>query len=86
MSLFAISDLHLGFYNNKTMDIFGENWVNHHLKIKDNWLSMIKYSDTILIPGDVSWGKNIKEATPDLNFIDKLPGKKIIHSGNHDYW
>lgn len=33
MSLFAIADFHLSFYNIKD-NIFGDNWLNHHEKIK----------------------------------------------------
>ena len=34
MSIYAISDLHLSFGENKPMNIFGENWNNHEEKIK----------------------------------------------------
>ena len=86
MSIFAISDLHLSLYKNKTMDIFGDNWKNHHLKLKENWFSYVNSDDTVLIPGDISWSKTMSEFSPDINFIHSLPGKKIIVSGNHDYW
>lgn len=86
MSLYAIADIHLGFYHNKKMDIFGKKWIDHHLKIKDNWTNLVKEEDTVILPGDISWGINLKEAIPDLNFINELPGKKVIHLGNHDYW
>jgi len=68
------------------MNKFGDIWINHHEKIRDNWSYIIKNTDTVLIPGDISWGINIEEAKPDLDFIDSLPGKKILHAGNHDYW
>ena len=29
---------------------------------------------------------DLEEAKPDFDFIDSLPGTKIMHSGNHDYW
>ena len=29
---------------------------------------------------------NSKESKEDLDWIDALPGKKIISKGNHDYW
>ena len=29
---------------------------------------------------------NPSESKEDLDWIDKLPGKKIISKGNHDYW
>jgi len=86
MSIFAISDLHLSFYKDKPMDIFGENWKNHSNKIKKNWIEYVGKNDTIIIPGDVSWAKNMTEFMPDIEFINSLPGTKIFVSGNHDYW
>ncbi len=86
MSFFAISDLHLSFFKDKPMDIFGDNWKNHHIKIKDNWLEVIGNDDFVLVPGDISWAKTLEEFKPDVEFIHSLPGKKIFISGNHDYW
>lgn len=86
MSLFAVSDLHLSFYNPKPMDIFGENWKNHYSKLKENWNSCVTENDTVLIPGDISWSKNLTEVAPDIEFINKMSGKKIFVPGNHDYW
>lgn len=86
MALYAISDLHLSHGTNKPMDVFGANWEGYVSKIKDNWERMISETDTVLIPGDVSWAMNISEAYEDFLFIDKLPGTKIILKGNHDYW
>ncbi len=84
--IFAISDLHLGFASGKNMDKFGQNWVNHHEKIKKNWISKINENDTVLLCGDISWAMRAESVWPDLEFIDNLPGKKIIISGNHDYY
>ncbi|MCT4596004.1 MAG: metallophosphoesterase [Anaeromicrobium sp.] len=86
MSLYAIGDLHLSFSTEKPMDIFGENWIDHHIKIEENWKSKITNEDTVLIPGDISWAMSLEDAKVDLEWIDKLPGKKILLRGNHDYW
>lgn len=86
MALYAISDLHLAFNVDKPMDIFGERWLNHDEKIKNNWISKIKEDDTILIAGDISWSIKSDDSKVDLDWIDSLPGKKIISKGNHDYW
>lgn len=86
MSLFAIGDLHLSGFRPKPMDIFGDNWQHHQKKIEDNWRKIITEQDTILIPGDISWGLNLAEAKCDLDFIADLPGEKILLRGNHDYW
>jgi len=86
MALFAISDLHLSRARDKKMDVFGENWKDHDIKIEHNWRSLIKENDTVILGGDISWAMRLDEAIVDLDFVDKLPGRKIIHSGNHDYW
>ncbi|MCR3758814.1 metallophosphoesterase [Clostridium felsineum] len=86
MGLYAISDLHLAFNLNKPMNIFGEDWSNHDEKIKKNWIDKIKEEDTVLIAGDISWSMDMENGEEDLNWIDSLPGKKIICKGNHDYW
>lgn len=86
MALYAISDLHLAFTTDKPMDIFGEKWFKHDEKIKKNWLEKITEEDTVLIAGDVSWSMRPTESKTDLDWIDSLPGKKIISKGNHDYW
>ncbi|HOA80125.1 MAG TPA: metallophosphoesterase [Defluviitaleaceae bacterium] len=86
MSIYAIGDLHLSGAVDKPMDMFGDNWINHATQIKNNWLNLIESKDTILIPGDISWAMNMEEAMIDLEFIHKLPGKKILVKGNHDYW
>ncbi len=86
MALWAISDLHLALNSDKPMDIFGEKWENHHEKIKNNWIEKISAEDTVLIAGDISWSMSISEGLEDLEWIHKLPGKKILIKGNHDYW
>lgn len=86
MSLYTISDLHLGFNVEKPMDVFGDKWKNHAFKIKNNWINKIKETDTILIAGDISWSLRENDSRYDLDFINDLPGKKIISKGNHDYW
>lgn len=86
MALYSISDLHLSFYKDKPMDIFGDIWKEHYKKIEYNWNKNIKQEDIVLLPGDISWAKNMKEFEPDINFINNLSGTKIIMSGNHDYW
>ena len=84
MSIYTIGDLHLSFGTDKPMDIFG--WKNHSDKIKNSWLENVKNKDTVIIPGDISWAMNLDEAFKDFEFINELPGTKIISKGNHDYW
>jgi uncharacterized protein len=86
MGLYAISDLHLALSGEKPMDIFGEKWIKHDEKIKDNWLLKVKEEDTVLIAGDISWSIKMEEGLKELMWIHNLPGKKILIKGNHDYW
>ena len=86
MALYAISDLQLAFTTDKPMDIFGEKWLRHDEKIKENWINKVNEEDTILIAGDISWSMKASDSKGDLDWIDSLPGKKIISKGNHDYW
>ncbi|MBR5975468.1 MAG: metallophosphoesterase [Clostridiales bacterium] len=86
MSIFAIADLHLSFSTDKPMDVFGPSWAEHATRLEENWRSKIKAEDTILIPGDISWGISLDEALADLQFIESLPGTKILSKGNHDLW
>lgn len=84
--IFTISDLHLSLSVSKPMDVFGEKWANHHLRLKENWLLKVNENDTVVIPGDISWAMTLEEAKADFEFLHSLPGKKIIGKGNHDYW
>ncbi|MDR3596056.1 metallophosphoesterase [Clostridium sp.] len=86
MALYTISDLHLGFNVEKPMDIFGDKWKGHCDKIKENWLSKITEEDMVLIAGDISWSLREQDSKYDLDWINELPGRKIISKGNHDYW
>ena len=86
MSIYAIGDLHLSFKNPKPMNIFGDNWEDHAEKIKKNWKENVQEEDTVLLLGDFSWGMYLEETKLDFEFINELPGKKILLKGNHDYW
>lgn len=86
-SVWALADLHLSFgVPNKKMDVFGQQWERHAEKISTHWRSIVSKDDLILIPGDVSWAMRPSEAIPDLQWIEELPGTKVILRGNHDYW
>ncbi len=85
MSLFAIGDTHLSFGTDKPMDVF-RGWENYEKKLEDNWRAVVTQADTVVIPGDVTWGMTLDEALEDFRFLDALPGRKIILKGNHDYW
>lgn len=86
MSIYVIADLHLSFTQNKPMNIFGDNWTNHEEKIKQNWLEKVKPDDTVILPGDFSWATYLEDTKLDFEYLNNLPGKKILLKGNHDYW
>lgn len=86
MAIYVIGDLHLSFSTNKPMDIFGRNWQNYEEKIKKDWLLKVKPEDTVILPGDFSWAMYLDETEKDFEFINNLPGEKILLKGNHDYW
>lgn len=86
MSIYVIADLHLSFGVDKPMDIFGNNWENHAEKIKKNWIEKVKPEDTVILPGDFSWATYLEESKADFEYLNSLPGKKIMSKGNHDYW
>ncbi len=85
MSLYAIGDLHLSLGTNKSMDIFGGRWTNYVEKIKKGF-EPLNDDDVTVLCGDITWGMTMEEALPDFEFIEALPGRKIILKGNHDYW
>ncbi len=86
MALFAMADLHLSLSCDKPMEIFGHRWEKHAEKIERAWKETVKDGDTVIIPGDISWGIDLEEAREDLHFLDSLPGRKFLGKGNHDYW
>ncbi len=87
MSVWAIADLHLSFgVPEKTMEVFGPEWANYGEKLKTNWLAVVQPDDLVLIAGDISWAMRIEDAKIDLDWIDALPGTKVMIKGNHDYW
>ena len=84
MSIYAISDLHLSFNTNKPMDMFG--WNNYEEKISQDWRTNVKEEDLVLLTGDFSWEMKLENTYKDFQFINNLPGKKLLLKGNHDLW
>ena len=85
MALYAIGDLHLCLGAEKPMDIFGGAWVGYMDKLRSG-LSCVKPEDTTVLLGDLSWALSLEGAAADFDFINEIPGRKIILKGNHDYW
>ncbi len=85
MSLFTIADLHLSFGADKPMDVF-KGWDNYVERLTENWKKLVNYDDTVLIGGDISWAMKLTETEKDFEYLNSLPGTKILLKGNHDYW
>lgn len=81
MSIFFISDLHLGHHNCLSFD-------NRPFKSLDeqdsviikNWNSKVSTDDTVWILGDISW----YNSSYTIELFNKLNGKKCLCIGNHD--
>lgn len=85
MSLFAIADLHLSLGTDKPMDIFN-GWDDYVSRLTKNWCNLVLEEDTVVIAGDISWAMRLADTKKDFEYINSLPGKKILLKGNHDYW
>ena len=86
MSLFAIGDLHLAIGEpDKTMEAFGGRWIGYVDKIRRGF-DLLHEDDTCVICGDFCWAMSLAEALPDFQFLNSLPGKKLMVKGNHDSW
>ena len=84
--VYALADLHLSLIGHKPMDVFGEVWRDHPERMARAWDLAVADEDTVLLPGDLSWGRNLEEAAPDLRWIGERPGRKLLLRGNHDGW
>lgn len=84
--IYGLSDLHLDYTGDKSMEVFGSAWENYEQRMFKAWKDIVKEDDYIVVPGDISWALRIDEAYNDLKRIESLPGKKIFLKGNHDLW
>lgn len=84
--LFAIADLHLSLSGAKPMDVFGATWADHASSMARAWDAVVGPEDTVLLPGDLSWARDLDEAAADLAWIGARPGRKLLLRGNHDSW
>ncbi|MCZ6646862.1 MAG: metallophosphoesterase [SAR324 cluster bacterium] len=87
MKVWALSDPHLSFSQDKPMHIFGEHWREHWKKIAQCWKNRVAPEDVVLVTGDISWAWRLKDAMADLDWLHQLPGRhKLMVRGNHDLW
>ena len=89
MSLYAIGDLHLHFGGGlkNRAQLTDPVWKGHEERLMANCRGTIRPEDTLLLLGDHSWGKDLAACGEDFNYIEALPGRKILLRGNHDmFW
>jgi predicted phosphohydrolase len=86
MIVWAIADLHLSFARPDRRERYAERWRDHVAKIEREWRSVVRPADLVLLPGDLSMARNHRDLQPDLNWLDRLPGTKVLAPGNHDTW
>jgi uncharacterized protein len=84
--IFAIGDPHLSRARPKPMDVFGAHWENHGERIFAACRELVGPDDLLVLAGDISWATRLDEALPDLEDIGRLPGRKLLLKGNHDFW
>jgi predicted phosphohydrolase len=68
------------------MEVFGDRWQDYMQKIKRNWNAVVEPTDTVIVPGDISWATRLEESESDLEFLNSLNGTKLLGKGNHDFW
>ena len=85
MALFVLGDTHLSLGGSKPMDVF-PGWNGYVERLEANWRKLVKPEDTIVLAGDISWAMRLTDTRRDFEFLQRLPGQKLIMKGNHDYW
>jgi predicted phosphohydrolase len=86
MSVWGIADLHLSFARPDRRERYAARWRDHAERIEREWRAVVRPGDLVLLPGDLSMARNHREVQPDLTWIDRLPGTKVLAAGNHDLW
>jgi predicted phosphohydrolase len=86
MRVWGIADLHLSFARPEPRERYAARWRDHAARIEANWRDAVGRDDLVLLPGDLSMARNHRELQPDLAWIDRLPGTKVLAPGNHDRW
>ena len=83
MAVFVIGDLHLSLDAEKNMEVFA-GWENYVERLERHWRETVLEEDTVVLLGDTSWGMSLPEALLDFQFLEALPGRKLLVKGNHD--
>jgi predicted phosphohydrolase len=86
MNVWAIADLHLSFARPDRRERYAGRWRDHAAKVEREWRAVVRPEDLVLLPGDLSMARNHRDLQPDLAWLDRLPGTKVLSAGNHDVW
>lgn len=86
MTIWGISDLHLSLARPMPRDHFAARWKEHSHRIAEEWQTVVTSDDLVLLPGDISMARNHREIQPDLAWLARRPGLKVLSPGNHDQW
>lgn len=86
MSVWAISDVHLSLARPDRRERYAARWKDHAESIVREWSKVVAPGDLVLLPGDLSMARNHRDLQPDLAWLDRLPGTKVLSPGNHDRW
>jgi predicted phosphohydrolase len=86
MNVWAIGDLHLSLARPDRRERYAGRWRDHAEAIACEWRAAVGPGDLVLIPGDFSMARNHRDLQPDLAWLDRLPGTKVLAPGNHDAW
>jgi predicted phosphohydrolase len=86
MNVWAISDLHLSFARPERRERHAARWRDHVVRIEENWRDVVGVRDLVLLPGDLSMARSHRDLQPDLQWLGRLPGTKVLAPGNHDRW
>ncbi len=86
MTIWGIADLHLSFAHPDRRERYAARWLDHAARIEAGWRAVVRPDDLVLIPGDISMAVKHRDLQPDLAWLDRLPGTKVLAPGNHDRW
>jgi predicted phosphohydrolase len=86
LAVWGIADLHLSLAKPEGRERLAGRWRDHVAAIEQAWRAAVHPRDLVLIPGDISMARNHREVQPDLSWLGRLPGTKVLSAGNHDRW
>jgi predicted phosphohydrolase len=86
VTVWGIADLHLSYAHPERRERFAARWRDHAQTIERNWREVVHTEDLVLLPGDLSMARNHRDLQPDLDWLARLPGTKVLSAGNHDVW